>query len=147
MKLIVALTKEVTKMLEEVLTEKLPIRASYSLTKFLRKLQRETKDSEEVRMKLCLDYCKKDENGNPIQENGNFVFDEPVPQEFAKQMNELMMTEFDIEFKPLVISDFGENASIKGEYINAMINLGFIEDEDAVKEDEHKEEATDATAV
>jgi hypothetical protein len=42
---------------------------------------------EQERQILCISYAKKDENGNPVVDNGHYVIEDP--QTFQNDMNDL----------------------------------------------------------
>ncbi len=44
---------------------------------------------ENKRVSLCKEYCKKNDNGDPITDNGSYVFDSDQRVEFEKKLKEL----------------------------------------------------------
>jgi len=81
--------------LESVKDAKTNIRVAYAISKNRRlilpeveaiqeaagKVSDTLKEYEKARIALCQEYCKKDERGNPVIDNGNFTF---APEDISK---------------------------------------------------------------
>jgi hypothetical protein len=99
-------------LLNEILVPKdeaeirIPVKTAYWLTKFMNKLQKEIKDYEESRIKLCVKHSEKDENGNPIIKENNYQIGSS--ETFQEEYNELKNIEIEIPFSQLTLEQFGD---------------------------------------
>lgn len=62
----------IIKGIEAFSVQRIPIKMSIQIGRFIKKLEIERKIYEETRIKLCKFYCLKDENGNPVIENNQY---------------------------------------------------------------------------
>lgn len=86
-------------------------------------LLKEIADSiEETRELILKNNAEKDENGEPVIQNGNYKFKDI--NKVTKEVQEFFNEETEIEFKKISIVDLGEN-DILGEYIDTLSD--FIE--------------------
>lgn len=97
-------------LLLSIADKKLPVKLAYAISKNIAKLEAERKTSEAERIKLCERYAKKDENGEFVltksvidgqQVSGYQIEDEA---EFAKQLQELLALEVEIDLMQVPIS-------------------------------------------
>ncbi len=93
-----------------IIAEKdIPIKLSYKLSKLNKKLQEEQKYYEEQNIKIINKYGEKDDNGElkVNQENNSIPIIMDKIQDFQKEMTELNELEFEVEFDPIKIEEFG----------------------------------------
>jgi hypothetical protein len=85
---------------ESVLKDlKLPAKVSFAVARSVEKLASNEKTVEEQRKKIIEGVCEKDADGKPVIEEKEGVSQYKItnPEEFAKQYNELMDAEADVE--------------------------------------------------
>ena len=109
-----------------LLREKLPLVTKYWLTELGKKVAAEKAAVEELKNDLIKKYGKEDEKGgisipmviDDLDANGNPIKDtdaeenevirkkfNPDFQQFEKEFNELLQTEKELEYKPILLSD------------------------------------------
>jgi hypothetical protein len=109
-----------------LLREKLPLVTKYWLTELGKKVAAEKTAIEELKNDLIKKYGKEDDNGkifipmlvDDLDGNGNPIKDtdaeenevirkklNPDYQQFEKEFNELLQTEKELEYKPVLLSD------------------------------------------
>jgi hypothetical protein len=78
---------------------KLPAKVSFAVARSVDKLTSNEKTVEEQRKKIIESVCEKDAEGKPVMEekDGGQMYKITNPEEFAKQYNELMDAEADVE--------------------------------------------------
>ena len=94
-----------------LMAEKLPIKVSYWLKRALVDLSKEFAPFEESRQDLIKKYAEKDEAGELIVEDGQYVI--PDMEAFNREYAELAEQEIEIKYEPLGIDQF-EDAKISG---------------------------------
>lgn len=90
----------------EIMGEKLPIKAAYAFTKFAKKLQKEVQTYEENRRKLIDTYGLRDENGKLVINNG--IYEIADKENFNKEFVELSDIETEIDFDPISLGALGD---------------------------------------
>lgn len=110
--------------------EKLNIKTAYKLLKLVNELEAEFKNFEQFAKNIVMEYCTKDEEGNPITtttEQGEGV---TIPEEnqiiLQQKIQELNNTEVELKDYEFNFEDF-ENLSISISELNGF--LPFIKDE------------------
>lgn len=73
---------------------------------------------------LQQEYVSKDENGNPMQKDGNYIIPDDKLEEFNSKYNDLLETEFPV--KRLDIEDVEEVPSISAKEIKTLIDAGLV---------------------
>jgi len=99
-----------------IMTQKIPVGLAYNISKMFNKLKDERVIFEELRIKLCKDYCDKDDKNEPIM-----ITDSDTNQkrysglegntEFIEKFTELSNKEINIDFKPIPIKEL-ETANV-----------------------------------
>lgn len=132
--------------LEGVLTQRLPIKAAYWLGKFLKKAQEEAQAFQSGRIRLCEQYCRKNDKGQSVKmvegEGGALVetaegYRGVFRYDFAgistedhealdKEFLELAETEVTFDFKPLTLDQLGDKLEATAEEMAAL--QAFIEE-------------------
>lgn len=97
--------KEMLQALDELAVAKLPVKTAYWVQKFGKKLVKEYSSFEEQRKKIIDEHGKRDEKGNLIIENGQYVMDDA--EAFAKEYNELASITIELDFNPITIEQLG----------------------------------------
>ena len=80
--------------------QKIPVKLAYRISKLIRIIHAEFKSYDELRIKLCTDYCKKDENDKPIIKDNKYVGLESNLA-FLGKLAELQQVEVEVEFEPI----------------------------------------------
>ena len=84
-----------------LLDKDLPIKVAWSLTKFVKILDKELSDIEEFRISLVKRLGEADEEGAlQVPDTGM--------EEFIDKFNELLMSEIDVDFEPVSIESLGD---------------------------------------
>ena len=91
--------KSIEESLKKLITMSLPIRIAYNLSKTLKKVSDELALFEEQKNNLIRKYGSEDEEKKVIE-----VKDPEKMVNFAKEINELLGVEMDLEFTPIDIS-------------------------------------------
>jgi len=109
--------KSIEESLKKLITMSLPIRIAYNLSKTLKKVSDELALFEEQKNNLIRKYGSEDEEKKVIE-----VKDPEKMVNFAKEINELLGVEMDLEFTPIDIS------LLEGKELSAadMINLNMF---------------------
>ena len=106
--------KNIIEGMQDIANKDMPATFSYWITKTIPVLIKEHQDVEKSRNDLCMKYCKKDDEGNPVtkkDEHENDVYDIENMDEFNEELVELMNVEIEIKFTPILI-DRLENIDI-----------------------------------
>jgi hypothetical protein len=98
--------KEIVNGLNQIMGEKLPVKTAWAFTKLAKLIQKEVQMYEENRKKLIDTYCKKDEKGKPVINDGQYNIDDK--ESFGKEFTELSNIEIKIDFKPVSFNDLGD---------------------------------------
>lgn len=121
-----------------IVRKNLPARLSYAIGKNILNLESEFNELESARHKLAEQYAKKDENGNPVIENGEYVFDENE-EAFNKEYKDLLDMEVEINILtlPVDIIDLFEDIRYDTPSPLDMISIDFmlVNPQEAVIED------------
>ena len=94
--------------LKELLEREIPAKVSYWLARFLEKITKELTAMEKARMNLAKQYADKDESGELLIVDNQYKFNDDNMAKFAKEFEELLIEEFDVDFKPIRIDDLGD---------------------------------------
>jgi hypothetical protein len=98
--------REITEGLNELLGKEIPVKPAYWFGKLAKKIQKEVVEFEENRMKLVNKYAIKDDNGQPVAENGKYQFNNQ--EEFQAEFKELVETDIEIDFNPISLDLLGD---------------------------------------
>lgn len=85
------------KNLLEISGKKLPVRFSYAVSKNLKKLGDEVRLIQEEQSKLAKEYCEKDEEGKPKQNDKGYLIFKDNGKEFMTEYNEYLNTEIEVD--------------------------------------------------
>ena len=93
-----------TNCFNQLMKTKPSARTAFKLKTIAQQLGSELTKYNEVRKDVCLKFCKKDENGNPVyDENNNFLFDLSVRADIEKELNPLL--DLELSLNPLSLDD------------------------------------------
>ena len=135
MKLRLGETREMIDALRVLMNQPLPIKVSYWLKRALVDLMKEFAPFEESRVELIKKYAEKDEAGEWVEKEGQYVI--PDREAFDEEYAELAEQEIEIKYEPLGIDRF-EDAKISGV---DLMKLGRL-----IKDDEEEPE-TDSSPL
>lgn len=102
-------------------TQGLPFRVALSLAKNIKKVDEVLEVYEQKRLELVLKYAKKDENGNPIENNGNYKIDD-IPS-FNKAYSELVSEEAELDIVKIKADDLESVSTLTPLDINRIMFL------------------------
>jgi len=94
--------------LDEINKIDLPVKPAYWLSRFTNKVVNEAKAFDTVRMKLIDKYSEKDEKGKPVIDDKSKEYKLVDREAFAKEFEELVEQEFEIDYKPVKLADLGD---------------------------------------
>jgi hypothetical protein len=94
--------------LDEINKIDLPVKPAYWLSRFTNKVVSEAKAFDTVRMKLIDKYSEKDEKGKPVIDDKSKEYKLVDREAFAKEFEELVEQEFEIDYKPVKLADLGD---------------------------------------
>lgn len=81
-------------------------KTSWQISKLLTNAEKEIQSFNEARMKVVQKYGEKDANGELItNEEGNCQIPAEVGNDFANEINELLMAEVELNVSPIAIED------------------------------------------
>jgi hypothetical protein len=107
MKVTLAEIKALEIPLTAFLKEKLPLKASYRLSKVLKQISSELADLESERQKLIREYGDVDETNNEIA-----IKDEAKLIQFRIEFTELLKEEIELNYDPISLSELGDNIQL-----------------------------------
>ena len=92
--------------LKTLSNSKIKGRTAYRVAKFLKRVEEEYQLFETTRMSLVQEYCKKDEDGNPVINDNVYSIDPERIAEFNTEIEKLLNTSVKIEMDPM--DDLGD---------------------------------------
>ena len=86
--------------------KRLPAKVNYALMKNKKALLSELQGIQEQRIEIMKSHAKKDDNGEPVSENGQFVFESDADREEAtKEYAELLNVDANIDIMTVTFDD------------------------------------------
>lgn len=86
--------------------KRLPAKINYALMKNKKALLSELQGIQEQRIEIMKSRAKKDDNGEPVSENGQFIFESDADREEAtKEYAELLNVDADINLMTVTFDD------------------------------------------
>jgi len=86
--------------------KRLPAKINYALMKNKKALLEELQGIQEQRIEIMKSHAKKDDNGEPVSENGQFIFATDADREEAtKEYAELLNVDADINIMTVTFDD------------------------------------------
>lgn len=101
-----------------LLEQKLPVVESYKLLKLAEEINAKSKIYTDARVALAKQYAKKDENGEPIEEDGKYVIEDQ--EAFNKEFRELVALEEEYDISKLVL---GSEIRLSANEVAALENI------------------------
>ena len=99
--------RDIAEGLNDLLRASLPVKASYWIGKLAKKIRPKIQSLDQARIDLCKKYAQIDEKGDFVVKDHNYVLKEP--EAFAKELEGLLETGFEIDFNPIPLSLFGNS--------------------------------------
>lgn len=116
----------------EISGKKLPVRFSYAASKNLKKLGSEVKLIQEEQSKLAKEYCEKDEEGKPKQnDKGNLIFGNNT-EKFITEYNEYLKTETEAEVHKIPLEEIKKTEEGRYDILSPaeLMGIGFMIEEE-----------------
>lgn len=86
--------------------KRLPAKINYALMKNKKALLSELQGIQEQRIEIMKSHAKKDDNGEPVSENGQFIFESDADKEEAtKEYAELLNVDAHIDIMTVTFDD------------------------------------------
>lgn len=86
--------------------KRLPAKINYALMKNKKTLLSELQGIQEQRIEIMKSHAKKDDNGEPVSENGQFIFESDADKEEAtKEYAELLNVDANIDIMTVTFDD------------------------------------------
>ena len=86
--------------------KRLPAKINYALMKNKKALLSELQGIQEQRIEIMKSHAKKDDNGEPVSENGQFIFESDADREEAtKEYAELLNVDANIDIMTVTFDD------------------------------------------
>lgn len=86
--------------------KRLPAKINYALMKNKKALLSELQGIQEQRIEIMKSHAKKDDNGEPVSENGQFIFESDADKEEAtKEYAELLNVDANIDVMTVTFDD------------------------------------------
>lgn len=86
--------------------KRLPAKINYALMKNKKALLSELQGIQEQRIEIMKSHAKKDKNGEPVSENGQFIFESDADREEAtKEYAELLNVDANIDIMTVTFDD------------------------------------------
>lgn len=86
--------------------KRLPAKINYALMKNKKTLLGELQGIQEQRIEIMKSHAKKDDNGEPVSENGQFIFESDADKEKAtKEYAELLNVDANIDIMTVTFDD------------------------------------------
>jgi hypothetical protein len=106
--------------------KKLPVQLSYAISVNLAKIKPILEVFNEHRMKLVLEHCKKDENGNPLVEDDCYLFEDVAA--WNKAIMELNQAEVEVDLTtvPIEVLAKCDDSSFDSLSVNEVTAMGFM---------------------
>lgn len=106
--------------------KKLPVQLSYAISVNLAKIKPILEVFNEHRMKLVLEHCKKDENGNPLVEDDCYLFEDVAA--WNKAITELNQAEVEVDLTtvPIEVLAKCDDSSFDSLSVNEVTAMGFM---------------------
>ena len=122
------------KALQKVSEIRMPMAASYKLSKIIKAMVEEVQDYEQQRMKLIDRYALKDKEGELVLVKNEVQFaSKEKKREFYKEFDELCAVKVEIKALSIKISDFGSTELSANDF---LLLDGFLK-EDSEESDEN----------
>jgi hypothetical protein len=102
-------TKLALDIIQNMMNTRLPVSTAYNIERLGKKLYDQYKIFDSLRIKICEEFCDKDENGKPIklkaEDREAYTFNnlKDNPDAFNEKMNELLNQEAELDIRPIPI--------------------------------------------
>ena len=113
---------DLNRTINELADMKLNTILAYKIARIRKKLQEEVTTIEENRTQLIMPYIKKDENNEPIIDNGIYEVIEETRKELTDKLNEFFGTEIKVELPTLRLKEL-ESIELTPKQIEALMKI------------------------
>ena len=113
---------DLNKAINELADMKLNTILAYKIARIRKKLQEEVTTIEENRTQLIMPYIKKDENNEPIIDNGIYEVIEETRKELTDKLNEFFGTEIKVGLPTLQLKEL-ESIELTPKQIEALMKI------------------------
>lgn len=113
---------DLNRIINELADMKLNTILAYKIARIRKKLQEEVTMIEENRTQLIMPYIKKDENDEPIIDNGIYEVIEETRKELTDKLNEFFGTEIKVELPTLQLKEL-ESIELTPKQIEALMKI------------------------
>ena len=113
---------DLNKAINELADMKLNTILAYKIARIRKKLQEEVTTIEENRTQLIMPYIKKDENNEPIIDNGIYEVIEGTRKELTDKLNEFFGTVIKVELPTLQLKEL-ESIELTPKQIEALMKI------------------------
>lgn len=118
--------------------KKLPVYMSFAIIGNMYTLKREMDKYESARIQRCRQLARKDEQGNPIQKDGNYDIPEEEIDDFLKELADLAAMDITLDLQTIRRSELRIlDAGISCRYdllsVKELMDLDFMLEKDEVE--------------
>lgn len=120
------------KSLLEISGKKLPVHFSYAVSKNLKGLTNEVKLIQEEQSKLAKEYCEKDKEGKPKQNDKGYLIFKDNGKEFMTEYNEYLNTEIEVEVHKIPFTEVERTEEDRYDILSPaeLAGIGFMIEEE-----------------
>lgn len=120
------------KNLLEISGKKLPVRFSYAVSKNLKKLGDEVRLIQEEQSKLAKEYCEKDEEGKPKQNDKGFLIFGDNAEKFIIKYNEYQKMKMEVEVYKISYAEIERTEEDRYDILSPaeLAGIGFMIEEE-----------------
>lgn len=113
---------DLNRIINELADMKLNTILAYKIARIRKKLQEEVITIEENRTQLIMPYVKKDENDEPVIDNGVYEVVEETRKELTDKLNEFFGTEIKVELPTLQLKEL-ESIELTPKQIEVLMKI------------------------
>lgn len=120
------------KNLLEISGKKLPVRFSYMVSKNLKKLEGEVRLIHEEQSKLAKEYCEKDKEGKPKQNDKGFLIFGDNAEKFIIEYNEYLKMKMEVEVYKISYTEIERTEENRYDILSPaeLAGIGFMIEEE-----------------
>lgn len=102
----------------------IPILVAHKIALLIRALKAEVATIDELRVKLLEKYAKKDDNGRLMTKDNGYVLEDA--EKFNDEFRLLLDKQFDLELRPLRLSELGTDFKFSPVLLLALLDAGIV---------------------
>ena len=92
-------------LINSLMNQSLKAKTAYKIARIAREIEKEYKLFDEARLKLINEYGKKDDDGQLIEENGNYIINPDNVVDYNNAADELLNTVIEINIEPIDVEE------------------------------------------